>query len=157
MKKKSFLKCQRGASAVEFAIVLPLLLLFIFGIIEFGILFYNKAVITNASREGARTAILYDMEGETPIYKTAADVQNVVLNYCSNFLINFSGSKTPSVDTTDPVVSGTPPARYRTVTVTLDYNFFVLPDILNGLFGGTMEDGIPLTAVTRMRTEHQGT
>ena len=54
MKKKKFFKCQRGAAAVEFAIVLPLLLVFVFGIIEFGFLLYDKAVITNASREGAR-------------------------------------------------------------------------------------------------------
>ena len=44
---------QKGAALIEFAIVLPLLLLLVFGAIEFGLLFYNKQVITNASREGA--------------------------------------------------------------------------------------------------------
>ena len=41
---------QKGAAAVEFAIVMPLLVLLTFGIIEFSILFYNKAMVTNASR-----------------------------------------------------------------------------------------------------------
>ena len=162
MKKKTIFKCQRGASAVEFAIILPLLLAFVFGIIEFGILLYNKAVITNASREGARTAILFNWdpnsedEEEGRIPTPDAVVQTAVLNYCADYLINFSDSKIPEVSVTPPVVSGTPPTRYRTVTVTLNYNFLILPNIL-AVFssGGTMEGEIPLTAVTRMRSEDQ--
>ena len=50
---------EKGASAVEFAIILPLLVVFLFGIIEFGIIFYDKAMITNASREGARKGIVF--------------------------------------------------------------------------------------------------
>jgi hypothetical protein len=57
MKKK--VKDQNGTAIVEFAIVLPILFLFVLGIIEFGALLYDKAVITNASREGARTAIVF--------------------------------------------------------------------------------------------------
>ena len=56
---RSKFSSQKGASAVEFALVLPLLMLILFGIIEFGLLMYNKAMITNASREGARRGIVY--------------------------------------------------------------------------------------------------
>jgi Flp pilus assembly protein TadG len=49
---------ENGGTLVEFAIVVPLLLILIFGIIDFGIILYDKAVITNASREGARYGIL---------------------------------------------------------------------------------------------------
>ena len=52
-------KNQTGASAVEFAIVLPILVLLVFGIIEFSVALYDKAMITNASREGARAAIVF--------------------------------------------------------------------------------------------------
>ena len=48
---------QKGVAAVEFAIVLPFLVLLICGTIEFGLMFYNKQVITNASREGVRSMI----------------------------------------------------------------------------------------------------
>ena len=51
MRRKS--SSQKGASLVEFALVLPLLMLILLGMIEFGLLLYNKQVITNASREGA--------------------------------------------------------------------------------------------------------
>ena len=43
------LRCQKGVAAVEFAIILPVLMIIIFGIIEFGLLLYDKQVITNAS------------------------------------------------------------------------------------------------------------
>lgn len=43
----------RGQSLVEFALVLPLLLMLVLGAMDFGRLFYTKMVITNAAREGA--------------------------------------------------------------------------------------------------------
>ena len=60
MRSKS--SSQKGASAVEFALILPLLMLILFGIIEFSLLMYNKAMITNASREGARRGIVYRVD-----------------------------------------------------------------------------------------------
>ena len=44
---------QKGAQAVEFALVLPFFILILFLVLDFGMLVYNKAIITNASREGA--------------------------------------------------------------------------------------------------------
>lgn len=45
---------ERGASAVEFALVAPLLFLLLFGIIEFGFIFNRWITITHAAREGVR-------------------------------------------------------------------------------------------------------
>ena len=42
-----------GQSLVEFALILPLLLMLVLGAIDFGRLFYTKIIITNAAREGA--------------------------------------------------------------------------------------------------------
>jgi Flp pilus assembly protein TadG len=60
---------ERGAATVEFAIVLPLLVLFVFGIIEFGRAYNARIVLTSAVREGARAAAV----GGTAI--TAADIE----------------------------------------------------------------------------------
>jgi len=49
---------RRGAAAVEIAVVTPLMLLFLFGIIEFGWLFHVKQTLLAGSRVGARTATL---------------------------------------------------------------------------------------------------
>lgn len=48
----------RGAAAVEFALILPLLLLVLFAIIDFGRMFNAQITITEAAREGAR-AVAY--------------------------------------------------------------------------------------------------
>ena len=50
------IKSEKGASAVEFALILPLLIMLVFGIVEFGIAFNNYVTITHAAREGARIA-----------------------------------------------------------------------------------------------------
>jgi Flp pilus assembly pilin Flp len=48
---------ERGASAVEFALILPLLLLVIAGVVDFGRALFTQVILTNAAREGARAAI----------------------------------------------------------------------------------------------------
>ena len=47
-------KNERGAAAVEFALVFPLLILVLFGIIEFGAMFNAQLLVTSAARESAR-------------------------------------------------------------------------------------------------------
>ena len=49
---------RRAAAVVEMAVVTPLLLTMIFGIIEYGWVFMVRQTMTNAAREGARTAVL---------------------------------------------------------------------------------------------------
>ena len=54
------LRSERGAAAVEFALVLPLLLLLVFGIVEFGRTFQVQATLSAAAREGVRVMALQD-------------------------------------------------------------------------------------------------
>jgi Flp pilus assembly protein TadG len=49
---------ERGASLVEFAFVVPLLTLFLFGIVQFGIAYDKQQSVNSASREGARLGAL---------------------------------------------------------------------------------------------------
>ena len=103
---------EKGAAIVEFAIILPLLLLLVFGMIEFSLLMYNKAMITNASREGARRGIVYRVTYNSDTKKMEYDplaegqIQAEVTSYLSNHLITFSSTSTPpTIDPTavDPV------------------------------------------------------
>ena len=49
---------ERGAVAVEFALLLPVVLLILFGTIDFGMMMYGREIVTNAAREGARAGIV---------------------------------------------------------------------------------------------------
>lgn len=131
---------QSGAAAIEFALVLPVLVLILFGIIEFSIMLYDKAMITNASREGARAGIVYaypDRVSETEIIA-------VVNQYCQDHLISFDEASTVSTNVTPGTGAGDP----LTVNVTYEYGFLVLPNFMTGLTGP-----INLSAETVMRME----
>ena len=62
---------ERGAALVEFALVAPLLLVVIAGIVDFGFLFQRYEVLTNAAREGARL-------GSLPGYVTCGTASTAV-------------------------------------------------------------------------------
>ena len=53
----------RGAAAVEMALVLPLLLFLVFGIVDFGRMLNAQIVLTEAAREGARAEALHQSPG----------------------------------------------------------------------------------------------
>ena len=143
---KAWMDNQRGTAAIEFAIVLPLLMVFIFGIIEFGLVFYNKAMVTNASREAARSGIVYR---DPPL--TVAEMQSVVDSYCGGRLISFGGG--PSPTTTVPSGECTNHGDELVVNVAYQYEFLLLPDFLTAFFTGGMPGSIDISAVTRMRCE----
>ena len=140
---------EKGASAVEFALVLPLLLLILFGIIEFGFIFYDKAIVTNASREGARRGIVYSKNSAgIPVAVPTSDITDIVSSYCASYLVSLgTGSATPSTTITGNCAV---PGNSLTVTVTYPYSFLVLPNFVSGLTGG-----ITLNGVTLMRCENQ--
>ncbi|HEX7910674.1 MAG TPA: TadE/TadG family type IV pilus assembly protein [Paraburkholderia sp.] len=106
---------QSGTAVVEFGLVLPLLLLLLFGIIEFSVMLYDKAVITNASREAAREGVVYSMP-----YPASSAIVSVATSNLAKNLITFGGSGTPSASvspTTACTSTGTP------ITVTVSYPF----------------------------------
>jgi Flp pilus assembly protein TadG len=77
-----------GAAIVEFAISASVLLLIVLGIIEFGFLWYQKQVITNASREAARYGVTYQTTAAgarlAPHNITSPKtIQQVVNDYCT--------------------------------------------------------------------------
>jgi hypothetical protein len=143
-------KSERGAELIEFALVFPMLLLLVLGMVDFGFLFQRYEVLTNAAREGARIAVL-------PGY-SAADVQSRVCNYIQGGGIPVTGScPTP----TNPVIpvpsnvtitlpSGATVAAKR-VTITYTNSYLFLGPIA-GMFGANLSTR-PITTVAIMRDE----
>lgn len=114
---------QRGSQAIEFALVLPFLILVIFAVLDFGFLVYNKAIITNASREAARTAVV--LTG-VPWADRLEEARRVACAYARGALIT-AGSGTSTEDCTgtrDPEVIVGPnaePGFNTPVTATVNF------------------------------------
>ncbi len=147
---------ETGASVVEFAALMPLLALLVFGVIEFGLLMYNQQVITNASREGARAAIRGDCDHRL----TDAQIIQIVKDYCvdptdatKKRLITFGAANNLPDVSIDPSPSNcTPSGSGLTVgddvAVTAQYTYsFLVPSVLG--FGPTKQ----LVAKTVMKME----
>ncbi len=73
MRNKPGNQCRRAAAAVELAIVTPILLTMLFGIIEFGWIFTVRQALVTGAREGARTAVLPG--------STVSDVETRIAEY----------------------------------------------------------------------------
>jgi Flp pilus assembly pilin Flp len=58
------LRDETGAAIVEFAIILPILLLLVMGIIQFGFIFNGQITLTSAVREGARYAVVGNTDAD---------------------------------------------------------------------------------------------
>jgi Flp pilus assembly protein TadG len=112
-------KREDGVAAIEFALILPILLMIVFGIINYGVLLYDQAVITNAAREGARwgainTSAAISCSGAATGVSDPCQIAN---SYTQANLITFGGSTTSTTTATGAGTSGT------TVTVTVNYTF----------------------------------
>jgi Flp pilus assembly protein TadG len=133
---------ERGAELIEFALVAPILIFIIAGIVDFGMMFRTYEAVTNAAREGARVGVLpgYDVP----------DVQARVDAYLT--ASGLTGAHTTAV-TNVPVATGAGTFTARSVNLNYTYQFAVL-GVAAPLFGGNF-GSITLNAVSVMRTETQ--
>jgi Flp pilus assembly protein TadG len=151
VKTKEIVYNDKGVAAIEFALVLPVLVLLLIGIVEFSLLLYNKAMITNASREGARVGVVYDWQVHDPddedddtFHPNDTAIISRVNQYLQDFLITFGASADPVITITR--YEGDNPADVigyteeeagdsLSVRVAWTYNFLVLPDLVSGIMG----------------------
>lgn len=114
-----------GMAMVEMVIVLPLLLMMLFGVVEFGVMFGQWQTVTNAAREGARTAVVF--RGGCVPATVENEVRSKVKRYASAAGVALSDA--------DIAVSGACGASDTdaTVTVTHPYDFHVLPGFVQSL------------------------
>lgn len=85
---------RRGASAIEMALVLPLLALLVFGLLEYGWWFMIDLAATNAVREGARTATT--IAGACPNGAAVAEGQLAMSDYLTRAGLASVGAASPS-------------------------------------------------------------
>jgi Flp pilus assembly protein TadG len=122
----------RGQAFVEFALILPVLLLLVLGIIQFGRLYNSNETITNATRAGARVAA---------VSRTASDPVGATIQAVKN--------SAPNLDLSQVTVTVTPAPPWpqgSSVTVTATYPYSI------NLLGMVVKSGM-LSSSTKERVE----
>jgi len=71
----------RGQSIVEFALVMPILLLLLMGVIEFGWMILNYVQLYNGLREGLRYGSVTGWDANNPQYYNCAGIQQRIVNF----------------------------------------------------------------------------
>jgi Flp pilus assembly protein TadG len=140
-------RSESGAQIVEFALVVPFLLMLIAGIIDVARLFQSFEVATNAAREGARLASLpgYDLNG----YATA---KGRVTAYMA--VGGATGAHATAITPVVIPVGGGATADGVQVTVTYTHDFILLGPVI-GLINGTLAQTFAYQTRVTMRTELQ--
>lgn len=132
---------RRGVALVEFAIVLPVLLLIVIGAIEFARAINIKQVVVNSAREGARIVAL-----PPGVNSNEALVRSRVDDYLTSNALDLS-KRTVTIVGIDGA-----PGTVGEVTVTYQYKF----DFFGGIasfFGGSDPGTITLSSTSKMRNE----
>ena len=129
------LKNEKGQSLVEFALVVPLLLLLVIGIAEFGRAWMTRNILTGAAREAVRVLAVPDPPGGPIAARNRAIA-----------VLASAGITTPpaSIVVTDNTA-------FLAVRVTIDYPF---PVTIAGFIPGLNNATIPLHTETTMRREY---
>ena len=132
---RSILKDRKGQNLVEFALVVPMLLLLVIGIAELGRAWMAKNILTGAAREGVRVLAVPDPPGGVSAATTR-----------TNQILTSAGITTATLSMTG--VPGTP---FGDVTVTVTYDF---PVVIAGFIPGLDNATFPLSSTTTMRREY---
>lgn len=144
------LRDQGGAVVVEFALIVPMLLLVVFGVLDFGYMLNRSTVVSNASRDGARVASLggthADILGTITSELAAAGIPTsspttVIKIDCKKVDGTACNATSTSYDT--QAESG------ATALVTVTYNYAYITPLISQIFGSTQS----LVQPTQMRVE----
>jgi Flp pilus assembly protein TadG len=128
--RKMLYRNEKGGALIEFALVLPLLLLVVFGITEFGRAVMVTNSLNTASREGARLAVVSSVSDSTSVISRVQEVCAASNITPKAILIDYS-------------------AETKSMSVAVTTDFKVLSAGVLGSFAGTIE----LRGVTIMRYE----
>lgn len=132
MRRIRVLKRKNGQSLVETALIMPLIILILMGIIDFGMIFNSYLVVSNASREGARNAAVGKSDN------------NIVS------IVNMASSTLDAAKITTTIY---PQQAYRKtgdeVKITVEYQYTFLTPVVSSL----MNKPFKLKSVSVMRVE----
>lgn len=151
-RRRSRELAERGAAAVEFALIMPILLLLVFGIISYGYMLSFRQAISQAAAEGARAAAVAQVAGDRD--DNAVDAVNEALD---SYGVTCAGVTGPLMRNDENVgtcsVAIAACANDSTVqcaTVSIDYAYDDNPLLPVPGVGIVLPDNLSYTAVARV-------
>jgi Flp pilus assembly protein TadG len=132
-------RSDRGAAAVEFAIVMPVVLLLVCGIVDFGRMLNVQITLSAAAREGARWEAL--RLPTTTGVSTASRVATAAPGF----------APTPTTAIVSSCPASPSPTQNASVTATTTYSLLTPLSAISGLFGGGLPGTVTLTGQGVMR------
>lgn len=145
------LRDARGAAAVEFALIMPILLLLVFGIISYGYMLSFRQAISQAAAEGARAAAVAQRDADQQPDALAA-MNEALESYgvsCAGGALTRDGGGVGTCAVSIATCDGEP-ASVQCVTVTIDYNYADNPLIPVPGVGVVLPDNLRYSAVARV-------
>ena len=144
---------RRGAALVELAIAMPLLLLLLLGIIEFGMIMHAQVMLDQGAREGARTAALGRLRDEVVAETVRASLPAVPPESVrAEFYSPNSGVWEPIGDTADRKENAVPHGAKVRVTIQ-GYRHRLVTGSFFAWLPGYKDGGFPMAAAMTMRRE----
>ena len=143
--RRRLLKRQRAQSLVELAFVLPVLMILVFGIVDFGMGLHSWIVLTNSTREGARLAVTHAPSSGSLHCSPLPAAGSIERKVCDTAVNPKASNVTITVTNADPGVtkSGQP------VTVKVDYQYNLITP-----FAALMQlSSLSLSSTVQMRLE----
>jgi Flp pilus assembly protein TadG len=123
---------ERGSTAIEFALILPILATLVFGAIDFGRMLWFKEVLVNAARVGARQGTLF----------AAGNGQDEIEAAVSASLS--AGGVDPSGLTVVANGIGNPQGQPLNVVATIPWNYFVIDKIIPAISTPNLQGSVTM-------------
>jgi Flp pilus assembly protein TadG len=138
-------RSEKGATAIEFALAMPILFVILFAIFEFGLAFWYQQELTSAVREGARKGVIMVNPRRTESY-----IKGIVTTYMDGVGLTNSARNVTCTNKCPCTASG----DTLTVTVTYPTKFTVVSNLTKLFFGSSsISSSRNLTATISMQCE----
>jgi hypothetical protein len=123
--KARCIRSRKGSVLVEFALILPVFLALLFGVVSFSAALYNKTVLTMATREGARAGVLFVANRTDAIIRSSAALE--ASRVCKNNLISFGAPVNAVISTNSTPTQD----NILTVSASIDFTgIFIVPGLV---------------------------
>ena len=153
---------EKGSVVVEMAIALPLLLLMVGGVVDLGLMLWQKDVMTNACREGARAGARAGIDGKAEMKTgeatTVTKIRALVQDYLRKMNVRDTSGNLITLTSTNCLCYWDTTSNPTMPTISVELRniprkMMLLANVMPFFSGGTVDNIVFLGAKTTMAAE----